>query len=90
MSDVKNCHYISRFHTRPWEVGERDLVYFETGTVERHTSRTMFSREQLNTPEVEARLNRLVETPLGKIRAISRAVASSYRTARPTAQRSCS
>ena len=51
--DTHNCHYISRFLTRPWEFGQRMLRFydFDTDRFGVSSSRTMFSGEKLNTPE---------------------------------------
>lgn len=70
MSTPRNCHYVSRFHTAPWETADRQLIYydFRTQKIGRRSSKTLFSANELNDPETEARLNRLVETPLARVR----------------------
>jgi hypothetical protein len=61
-----NCHFVSRFLTQPWEYGERRLSHFdfERDALGSCSSRTLFAVRNANTPEVEASLNRLVETPI--------------------------
>jgi hypothetical protein len=61
-----NCHFVSRFLTRPWEHGDRHLWYFdfEQGEVRSHASKTLFSETGTNTADVEARLNAVIETPI--------------------------
>jgi hypothetical protein len=61
-----NCHFVSRFLTTPWEYGKRQLSYFDfdDGKVRSVSSRTLFAETGANTREVEARLNRIVETPI--------------------------
>lgn len=70
MSDPRNCHYISRLLTKPWETKQRELVYFdvESKRIDRHSSKSLFARDALNAPDIERRLNQLMETPLGKNR----------------------
>ena len=67
---TKNCHYISRFLTRPWEFGQRQLHYydFEADSFETLSSRNLFAEDEINTPEVETWLRDVVETPLGAVR----------------------
>lgn len=61
-----NCHFVSRFLTRPWEYGQRQLSYFDfdEGLVRSCSSRRLFAVIGANTAEVEARLNQVVETPI--------------------------
>lgn len=63
-----NCHFVSRFATRPWEFEQRSLWYFdfERDRVLRASSETLFSKSGENAREVEARLNTLIETPLSQ------------------------
>jgi hypothetical protein len=72
MSTPKNCHYISRFLTKSWETDERILVYydFRTDRIERRSSRALFARDRLNDPDIERRLNALMETPMSAQREI--------------------
>jgi hypothetical protein len=76
-NQTENCHYITRFLTKPWEAvsrrrpgDQRYLRYFDfdTETFEEASSRFLFAKDNLNPPEVEAWLNNLVETPLGRRR----------------------
>jgi hypothetical protein len=62
-----NCHFVSRFLTTPWEFGQRRLHFYDTkaGCFRQNSSRTLFTRRGANTPEVEHRLDELIETPLG-------------------------
>jgi len=61
-----NCHFVSRFLTRPWEFGQRQLWYydFDTKQIGRRSSRSLFAEVGRNTAEVEESLNRLIETPI--------------------------
>lgn len=65
---TKNCHYISRFLTRPWEDDQRQLHFydFDTGTFGVKSSKNLFAESQLNSPTVETWLRDVLETPLGK------------------------
>lgn len=65
-----NSHFVSRFLTRPWEFGQRLLWYydFDTDRFARHSSRTLFAAVGLNSPEVERRLDELIETPISNAR----------------------
>ena len=58
--DTKNCQFISRFVTRPWEHGQRMLTFynFETGEIETQSSMSLFARDGLNTQDVEGWLNK--------------------------------
>lgn len=64
MADL-NCHLVSRFLTRPWEHGQRNLSYFDfrDGRVRTGSSKTLFAEVGANTQDVEARLNAIIETP---------------------------
>jgi hypothetical protein len=61
-----NSHFVSRFATRPWEFGQRQLWYFDfdSGEVRQKSSETLFARTADNSKDVEARLNQVIETPL--------------------------
>lgn len=63
---MANNHYVSRFLTRKWETEDRALYYydFDTQTVGKRPSRILFARRGLNDPEVEKRLNTIIENPL--------------------------
>jgi hypothetical protein len=66
-----NCHFVSRFLTRPWEYEQRRLWYFDfdRGEVRWQSSETLFAAKGTNSPAVEERLNRIIETPLASARA---------------------
>jgi hypothetical protein len=65
-----NSHFVSRFLTEPWEFGQRRLRYydFDTGQFGTQSSRSLFAAIGLNSPEVETRLNRFIETPIASAR----------------------
>lgn len=65
-----NCHYISRLLTTPWEGTQRFLRYydFDTNQFELRSSRSLLAAEDINSPDVESWLKRMVEDPLGSIR----------------------
>ena len=71
---TKNCHYISRFLTRPWEFDDRrgkgQLCYydFDTDRFENRFAKTLFAETGLNSPTVETWLTEVLESPLGRIR----------------------
>lgn len=67
---TKNCHWISRVLTEPWEVGERFLHFYDFNTRElaRKSSRSLFSEDGINSQDVENWLGRMVETPFGNFR----------------------
>lgn len=61
-----NCHFVSRFLTKPWEFGHRQLWYydFDRKQIENKSSKTLFAQAGRNTGEIEKRLNELIETPI--------------------------
>src|SRR3972149_2504776 len=61
-----NCHFVSRFLTRSWGYGPRQLSFFDfdEGTLRSCSSRSLFATSGTNSAEVETRLNRVVETPI--------------------------
>ncbi len=67
---TKNCHFISRFLTKPWEFDDRRLWFydFESDTFDRASSRSLFAEDEINSPEVEAWLHETLETPLAEVR----------------------
>lgn len=67
---TKNCHYISRFLTRPWERDQRRFrVYnFERSNFENGFSASFFSEEGLNEQHVETWLDHTLERPLSNCR----------------------
>jgi len=64
--DELNCHFVSRFLTRPWEFGNRQLWYydFDRRQIGKKPSRTLFAQVGRNTAEIEKRLNEFIETPI--------------------------
>ncbi len=64
--DELNCHFVSRFLTKPWESGQRQLWYydFDRKQIENKSSKTLFAQAGRNTSEIEKRLNELIETPI--------------------------
>ena len=64
--DELNCHFVSRFLTKPWEFGRRQLWYydFDLKQIEKKSSKTLFAQVGRNTAEIEKRLNELIETPI--------------------------
>ena len=67
---TKNCHYVSRFLTKPWEFEDRRLWYydFDSGTFDRASSRSLFAEDEINSPEVETWLGEILEAPLSRAR----------------------
>lgn len=61
-----NCHFVSRFLTKPWEFGQRQLWYydFDHKQIRKKSSKTLFAQVGRNTVAIEERLNALVEAPL--------------------------
>ena len=70
MSTTKNCHYISRFLTKPWEQEDRRLWFydFDAGDFGRSSSKRLFAADSINSPKVEVWLGRVIETPLATVR----------------------
>jgi hypothetical protein len=68
VSENLNCHFVSRFLTKPWEFGQRRLHFYDvkTGRFGEKSSRYLFSRRGSNSGNIERRLDQLVETPLSK------------------------
>ncbi len=69
--DVANDHYISRFLTGPWEVGQRRLHYYDfaSGRFGEASSESMFADEGIQTEATGKLLDRLVESPVSDYRA---------------------
>ena len=67
---TKNCHYVSRLLTTPWEYGQRFLHYydFDADDFGYLSSKSLFAEERINSPVVEDWLKRYIEDPLGQIR----------------------
>ena len=65
---TKNCHYISRFITKPWEFEDRrgkgQLCYydFDTDTFESRFAKTLFAETDLNSSVVETWLTEVLES----------------------------
>jgi len=61
-----NCHFVSRFLTKPWEFGQRQLWYydFDRKQIEQKSSKSLFAQVGRNTAEIETCLNELIETPI--------------------------
>lgn len=61
-----NCHFVSRFLTKPWEFGNRQLWYydFERKQIGKKSSRRLSAQVGSNSPEIEKRLNDLIESPI--------------------------
>lgn len=61
-----NCHYVSRFLTKPWQFGQAMLWYydFDSKRIRKKSSQSLFAEVSRNTPEMETRLNKLIETPI--------------------------
>jgi hypothetical protein len=67
---TKNCHYISRMLTRPWEAAQRRLHFydFDAGAWNHEPSRGLFAEDGLNPQHVETWLDRTIEGPLSVCR----------------------
>ena len=67
---TKNCHYISRSLTRPWEAEQRRLHFydFDTASWDDDSSYRLFAEESLNPQYVEAWLDKTIEGPLSLCR----------------------
>lgn len=70
MSQPKNCHFISRFLTKPWETATRNLTYydFDKNEFQETSSKKLFAELGTNSPELERFLSEKIETPLGRFR----------------------
>ena len=83
---MSNDHYIPRMLTKPWETPQRQLRYFDFGTetFSERSSKNLFARRELNSPELEAWLNATIEDPAAKhieqIRKHEGTVPSDWRT----------
>lgn len=65
-----NCHFVTRSLTQPWELENRRLKYFDFSLdrIDEADSKTLFALENLNSGEVESRLNKLVEEPISRFK----------------------
>jgi len=63
---TKNCHYISKTLTRPWEADQRRLRFydFDTGRFATGFAASLFAEDGLNPQYVETWLDRTIEGPL--------------------------
>ena len=61
-----NCHFVSRFLTRPWEFGNRLLWYydFRQKQIGKGPSKRLFAGVGRNSADIEKRLNDLIERPI--------------------------
>ncbi len=68
---MANDHYISRFLTQPWEVGQRRLHFydFESGRFDEQSSASLFATEGLHSKKTGDRFNELIESPVSSYRA---------------------
>jgi hypothetical protein len=65
---VRNDHFISRFLTEPWEVGQRLLHFydFQADSFGEISSKSLFAQQGLHTRETDLFMNKFVETPVSK------------------------
>lgn len=66
-----NCHVVIRSLTKPWELNkDRRLKYFDftSGKLGEDDSKTLLAEKDLNSPEIEALLNTLVDQPIDKFK----------------------
>lgn len=72
--EVKNCHYVTRSLTKPWEHEtehrNRELRFysFDTNEIKYDSSKKLLAKYKLLTPEEERRFSELIETPLGNFK----------------------
>jgi hypothetical protein len=67
---TKNCHYISRSLTRPWETSDRRLRFydFDADRWRQGPSSSLFAGDGLNVQHVETWLDKIIEAPLSLCR----------------------
>lgn len=67
---TRNCHYISKSLTRPWEADQRRLLFydFDTGRFATGYAASLFAADGLNPQHVETWLDRTIEGPLSVCR----------------------
>lgn len=67
---MANCHFVTRFLTKPWEHSGGSLCYydFEKKELCRGFSKSLFAEDGLNSGEIEALINEYVERPLAGIK----------------------
>lgn len=74
MNTPKNCHYVSKFLSRHWGAGSskkhRIAHYLDLDTRSFYEDEVenIFALCEMNSPEVESLMNRIIETPLGQHR----------------------
>lgn len=70
MSVPKNCHYVTRGITTPWEMDQRKLWYydFQTNKIEDHSSKSLFSGDGLLSQAAELKFKQLIEDPIMEMR----------------------
>lgn len=69
---MSNDHYVTESLTKLWRLDNDPYLWYFDFTdreVHRDPSSTLFAKEGLNPPEVEAALNKYIETPLTNFRA---------------------
>jgi hypothetical protein len=68
---MANDHYISRFLTKPWEVGQRQLWFydFKADSFGWQSSESLFAEDGLHSSETGHGLNQWIETPVSQHRA---------------------
>lgn len=61
---IQNNHLVSRFHTKTWEVGQRNLLFydFEKHKEDEKSSETLLSQSGVNSVEVEKWFNKTFES----------------------------
>ena len=61
-----NCHFVTRSLVVPWEWRPGMLRYydFSANRVRKGRTRTLFAKENVNSPQIEGLLNRYIEKPL--------------------------
>lgn len=59
---VSNCHYVSRFLTKPWEFGDRRLQYFDfdSDAILTASSKVLFSENEAYSGAVESFLSKYI------------------------------
>jgi hypothetical protein len=67
---MANDHYISRFLTKPWEVGQRRLHYYDIdkGKFDECSSESLFALDGLHSEKTGQVLNEFIETPVSRYR----------------------
>lgn len=65
-----NCHFVIRSLTKPWELKNRRLKYFDftKGEIGEDDSKTLLAEKNLNSGEIEGLLNKLVDQPIDQFK----------------------